>query len=260
VSKWEDISVEVHRYSDTGEYDFQETIGSYVLNRFFSVTPPAWRALPHLHEANLGAISFRGKKHDQATDFHQDIYRNVERRHDDFLKSYREFIHDNVEEIADEEVVFQRIPTFRVHPPGETAISAGMHKDSDFGHTIPETRNLWVPLTDAFGTNALHIKQPHDDIPRSIPVSYQNFLLFNAVDQVHGNVINETEQTRVSFDARIIPKRCFRELAGTAINSGLPFKIGDDAYYTELTPFERMEWSGRKSRSTLGNIQHHPWD
>jgi hypothetical protein len=45
----------------------------------------------------------------------------------------------------------------------------------------------------------------------------------------HGNKINTTKKTRVSFDFRVIPKSEYRPSSHNSVNTGLKFKIGE--YY-----------------------------
>jgi hypothetical protein len=58
-------------------------------------------------------------------------------------------------------------------------------------------------------------------------------LTFDAVNRQHGNVVNDTESTRVSFDFRVIPLSRYRTNDLKTINTGMRLVIGE--YFTLLS-------------------------
>jgi ectoine hydroxylase-related dioxygenase (phytanoyl-CoA dioxygenase family) len=59
------------------------------------------------------------------------------------------------------------------------------------------------------------------------------FTIFNGNTCDHGNMINDSEQTRVSFDFRILPLKKYNpSTAKTSATRGTSFTVG--GYYKEL--------------------------
>ena len=108
-------------------------------------------------------------------------------------------------------------------PKDKTSILPA-HSDS-WSADSPFQRNLWLPLTDAFGTNSMFIlgqketinffkkikkdklyKEQKDQIKiqskHFIEMSYGSVLLFNPA-LLHGNVLNKTNKTRISLNIRL---------------------------------------------------------
>ena len=163
------------------------------------------------------------REQDQSTGFHERFYGAF----DDIRSLYRRFLDDVVSAIIGEPFCFQRVPTFRVHLPGNVAVGE-FHTDGDYNHPVGE-RNFWIPLTKAWGTNTVWIETSpgRDDcqpIPRLFP---GQFLTFDAVQWRHGNVANDTGATRVSFDFRCIPLSQYRPGDGCSVNTKQRLVIGD---------------------------------
>jgi len=127
-------------------------------------------------------------------------------------------------------VVFQKRPTFRVHLPNNVAVGA-KHKDCDYHHADHEI-NFWVPLTKAWGNNAMFLEsEPNKgDFHCIKPMEFGEVFRFWGNQCYHYNNINDTGSTRVSFDFRVIPYSMFKpKTEGVAVKSGLKFDIG--GYY-----------------------------
>lgn len=155
-----------------------------------------------------------------------------------FLQTYINFIEEVVQPQFDEPLVYQKKPTLRTHKPGDVAVGE-YHTDAKYGHP-PEAVNFWVPATDAYDTNTLHIQSSTDTEPRPVPVQLGEYLIFDGVGLNHGNETNTTPHTRVSFDFRVIPESQFKPSDTTSINTGLRFDVGDGGYYDVATP-ERID-------------------
>ena len=74
------------------------------------------------------------------------------------------------------------------------------HRDRDYAHNVNEV-NFWLPVTRAFDTNTIWIeseegKEDFQPLECGVGESW----MFNGCHLKHGNKINTTEQTRVSFD------------------------------------------------------------
>ncbi len=179
----------VHQYDPT-RFDFVS-----VLRRIYGIDDLASLA----PEAPLELLTW---ENDQSTDFHAAFYRVFDSEVRDL---YREFVANLVPEVlGTKEFCFQRVPTFRVHLPNNMAVCE-FHTDADFNHG-PGEINFWVPFTRTWGTNTVWVEQevgrgdyqPAELVPGQVVV-------FDGVHLRHGNKINDTGSTRVSFDFRCIP-------------------------------------------------------
>jgi hypothetical protein len=61
---------------------------------------------------------------------------------------------------------------------------------------------LWIPLTDSYDSNAMHMQDPSDGCYKPLNISYGNFVIFNS-NIPHGNILNKTNKTRVSVNIRV---------------------------------------------------------
>jgi hypothetical protein len=183
--------------------------------------------LARLHD--LAAVSYPvfSEHTDQSTVFHSTFYKHMEEA---FLPLYRDFMKEFVQPRYYAPLVFQRVPTFRVHLPGNLSVGS-FHRDSDFGHDAAE-QNWWLPCTEARDTSAVWVEsvpgrgdyQPREAI-------YGEVILFDGANLVHGNKINKTGQTRVSFDFRVVPRSEFRESQTASMTANKKFTLGD--YWAE---------------------------
>ncbi|MGB3441060.1 MAG: hypothetical protein WBA97_20105 [Actinophytocola sp.] len=166
---------------------------------------------------------------DQATEYHAMFYKEFDA---EIKELYREFVADFVPSIlGTKEFCFQRVPTFRLHFPGNVAVGE-FHTDGDYNHEDGEV-NFWVPFTNAWGTNSVWIEtalgnsdyQPWKLAPGQV-------LKFDAVHWSHGNKVNDTGATRVSFDFRCIPMTDYAPSEKRTVDAKRGLWIGD--YYDVL--------------------------
>lgn len=160
------------------------------------------------------------RDNDQATPYHILFYSKFYHIED----YYRKFIKCIVEPHVGEEVVFQRVPTFRIQFPGNVAVGEP-HKDSDYNHPS-EAINFWLPLTDVNKHNGIWTA----DGP--ITCKYGQLVVFDGANIEHWNNPNKSNKTRVSFDFRVIPKSKFKPSKKKTINTGMSMDIG--GYYDTL--------------------------
>jgi hypothetical protein len=164
---------------------------------------------------------------DQNTVFHSTFYRYMENA---FLPLYREFMKGFVSPRYDTPLVFQKVPTLRVHLPGNLSVGS-FHRDSDFGHDAAE-QNWWLPFTEARDTSAVWVESAPglgDFTPRE--AAYGDVILFDGANLRHGNKINTTGKTRVSVDFRVVARSEFRENQSVSLTANKRFTLGD--YWTE---------------------------
>jgi hypothetical protein len=121
-------------------------------------------------------------------------------------------------------LVYQAKPSLRVHLPGDVAVHE-WHRDGDYGHQDGEL-NVWLPVTPAFATSTVWV----NDKPQN--ADYGEAVLFDGVNLLHGNKVNETGKTRVSLDFRIAPKG-FDPSGKASVHAGRQFIVGP-AYFEEL--------------------------
>ncbi|WP_424530084.1 hypothetical protein ACOZ38_10920 [Sphaerisporangium viridialbum] len=161
---------------------------------------------------------------DQATDFHAKFYDAFE---PSIRTLYREFIASIVPDVLKtDEFCFQRVPTFRIHLPGNVAVGE-FHTDGDYNHGDGEI-NFWVPFTPAWGSNSVWIEDELGSAKyEPVTLNPGQALVFDAVNWSHGNVVNETGHTRVSFDFRCIPLKNYTASTLKSVDAGLGLWIGE---------------------------------
>jgi hypothetical protein len=161
---------------------------------------------------------------DQGTDFHARFYRAFE---PEIKALYRQFVAEFVPGVlGTQDFCFQRVPTFRIHFPGNVAVGS-FHTDGDYNHDSGEV-NFWVPFTSAWGSNSVWIErdlgagghQPQILEPGQV-------LVFDAVNWSHGNQVNDTGSTRVSFDFRCIPMTDYNPTERKTVDYGKGLWIGE---------------------------------
>lgn len=181
--------------------------------------------LENIHKQQTYEVFTR--KTDQSTLWHRKFYDNFVIIQD----SYTKFIKDFVKPLFNgEKIVYQKVPTFRVHLVGNLSVGE-FHRDRDYRHLTTEV-NFWVPFTNAYGTNTIWIESKenlNDFSPKEL--EYGQVLQFDGANLLHGNKINDTETTRVSMDFRVIPYSKFTPSANSSIFANKKFDIGD---YFEL--------------------------
>ena len=129
---------------------------------------------------------------------------------------------------------FQAFPCLRVVLPGELSIDP--HCETALGHSIGNL-NFHLPLTPAFGTNALYTESHpgREDWHGLTTKSPGLGFLFDGARCLHFRLENTTDVTRVSIDFRVA---IYRESAdaGDLCSQGLladRFSIAGPGYYDE---------------------------
>jgi hypothetical protein len=125
-------------------------------------------------------------------------------------------------EIPRQHVWIQTHTHFRVLVPGDEEAAVPPHTDHAFGHGLAE-RNVWIPLTDAEGSAALHVlplaaslawigrtgrvRGVAEGAPEMPPVPTRagELLLFTPL-HLHRGRPPEGDRSRVSADVRIVPR------------------------------------------------------
>jgi len=203
-----------HKFN-TEEYPFREIIQS-IYNK----------PLEELNE-NLSLVD---EHTDQDSDFHKRYYKHIEKT--EFYKVYNNFIKKVIYPIFNEDILYQTIPTIRFHLPGNLGVGA-FHRDSEYSHSIYE-KNIFLPVTKAFGNNTIWVESKRDKKDYSpMDTNYGEFYLWDGANLLHGNKLNDTNNTRVSFDFRILPKSKYNEdNIKESITNNTKMVIGE--YWSEL--------------------------
>ena len=149
-------------------------------------------------------------------------------KHRGFIDRYRDFMRFIENDIFGFALVFQRLPSLRIHYPGYTSYGV-MHTDREYNHPADEI-NIWVPITRTTKTASMVIESAvgaGDYAP--VELDYGKLLIFDSA-LTHGNTVNREGFTRMSFDMRVIPRDRYQDPSGTfSITAGREFRIGD--YY-----------------------------
>lgn len=121
---------------------------------------------------------------------------------DQAIATFAAFVHEVLPPVIGGPVLRHQVrPVMRVHMHGGHSIS-GMHRDRDWGQRS-DVWNLWLPFTDAWGTNSIWIESEEDaDDQRPAELRFGQALVFRGADLRHGSIRNDTGSTRVSCDIR----------------------------------------------------------
>jgi len=169
---------------------------------------------------------------EQKSNYHKMWYKYVDDNYNNFVNSlYRNFILNYIINLFDEPIIFQTKPTFRCHLIGNKAV-ANWHKDMQYNHHMAEV-NFFLPITRAFENNTIWIESEEnkgDFAP--IEANFGECVVFPGATHMHGNKLNDTTQTRVSLDFRVLPKRYYSPNDRISKVQGKRFIIGD--YWSEI--------------------------
>jgi hypothetical protein len=168
---------------------------------------------------------------DQATYYHKIFYSKMD-SDGKFINLYYNFIKKYISELFLEEILFQKYPTFRIHYPNNVAVFE-FHKDKEYSHN-PKEINFFLPITSAFETNTFWIESEEDKGDYyPVEAEYGEVVEFNGANLRHGNKINKTDFTRISFDFRILKKSDYVfDESKISKTKNIKFQIG--GYYEEL--------------------------
>ena len=200
---------------DTNIYDFRKLVSGYL----------DIENLNQLHK--MYSLDLLNENTDQSTIVHRKFYDGMD-SDNRFIKLYDTFINDNVSLLHNDEILYQTYPTFRVHVPNNICVFK-WHKDKEFNHN-PKEINYFLPLTDSFGNNSIWLES-EEDLGDFTPIKsyYGQLIEFNGANCRHGNKINDTEITRVSFDFRILKLKDYKNTELSSKSKNTKFVIGE--YY-----------------------------
>ena len=173
-------------------------------------------------DCNFGILTIET---DQGTHLHKRFYEKIWETN--FFDLYLEFLKEEIFPRFDEDILYQKIPTFRIQVPNNLGVAA-FHKDKDYSHGIDEI-NVFLPLTDAIGNNTIWAESK-EDLGDFSPMDahYGEYYIWNGANLSHGNHINDTGKTRISIDFRVLPySKYSEEEIKETITMGTKIKLGE---------------------------------
>ena len=180
-------------------------------------------------------------QNDTSTDFHKRYYKSP--YYAEMVTLYHRFLQDwLLPQLEEDEYIVQKEPSFRIHIPNNTALGKrgdeadeekiGMHCDGDYNHPSSEM-NYMITITGQEETNSCYVEsQPKKGDFHPIHINYGEVFRFYGNQCRHYNMKNITENTRISFDFRVIPASQYKEEDSIAVHSGRKFVVG--GYYMRL--------------------------
>lgn len=210
---------------NTGKYNFKDYIQKALNTDTLSFI--------HKNDDFIYNEKFK-RENDQSTHYHKLYYEFS--RTPEFTELFKSFIEEVVKPQFGEEVVYQTIPTFRLHFPGNIAVGEyhrdRNYRDEDWASRVKES-NFFLPFTDAFGTNTIWVESEEDKEDFSpMEVEYGQIVMWDGTNLLHGNKTNEESTTRVSFDFRVMPMSRYEPSEHGSINTKSKFALGE--YYSKI--------------------------
>ncbi len=215
----------IHNY-DIKKYKFRELIEDlYQENNLEKLHKKRPDLLP------LEPLNFQNEV---STKFHNLFYNKLRKGWNEFRDVYEMFIKEEMCKLIKEPFLYQYFPSFRVQIPNNKAVHK-WHFDSDKDHKHPNGEiNFCVAITKMKDTTAIWSETSpgkKDFFP--MEANYGEFFNFNGNKCTHGNKVNTSENVRISFDFRILPKKKYNPTNSTlSINKKKKFVIGE--YYSEM--------------------------
>jgi len=177
--------------------------------------------LEHLHL--LESYELLERKKDQSTTWHKKYYEKFEKY---FNSTYIDLINYIKDSYGYKELIYQKIPTFRVQLGNGNVAVGEWHKDKTYNHGISEV-NFWMPFVDTNCANSVWIESKEDlGDYKPYEVKYGEILIFNGANLNHGNKRNMSGKTRVSVDFRLVDPEKFTPNQSGSINMQTKFDIG----------------------------------
>ena len=205
----------------TKEYPFSEIIEN-ILNT---------KNLRKIHlEDHFENYDVFKREQDQSTKYHKAYYDSFQSK---LMELYDKFILNVIRPLYTEKIVYQKIPTFRLHFPGNIAVGEyhkdKWYRDADWHSEVSEL-NYYLPFTKTYGTNTIWVESEEDKGDFSpIDSNYGECIEWDGVNLTHGNKKNITNATRISVDFRVMKESKYKPSNHGSINTKTKFEIG--GYY-----------------------------
>ena len=137
----------------------------------------------------------------------------------DWKQIIKEIAFTEISNLLGPDLCIQKKINVSIQMPNDSTSILAAHTDCNSGES-PFQYNLWIPMTNAFGTNSMFIfnenttlsyykninnadyKKPTPTAENFVNIEFGEYLLFPP-SLIHGNVLNETSSTRVSLNVRV---------------------------------------------------------
>ena len=158
--------------------------------------------LERIHEIEDCDFGILDMETDQTTYLHKKFYEKVEETN--FLNDYKKFIKDVILPHFNEDLLYQKIPTFRIQVPDNISV-AEFHNDKSYSHS-PDEVNIFLPITEAKETYTIW-SESQENLGDYSPMNaeYGEYYIWDGANLKHGNKINESNISRFSVDFRVLP-------------------------------------------------------
>jgi hypothetical protein len=169
------------------------------------------------------------------TKAHQSFYSKLNEGWPSLERLYNSFMRSIMLPLVGEEFIFQKWPTLRIHAPNNWA-TPEYHRDSQEGYNHPKGEmNFILPFTCCYDTNTVWTESESDRgdfLP--IEMKWGELIGFNGGECRHGNKINKTPVTRVTWDFRLLPLSKYDPSdIKTSHTTGTRFELGH--YYAAIS-------------------------
>jgi ectoine hydroxylase-related dioxygenase (phytanoyl-CoA dioxygenase family) len=218
----------IHSY-DIEKYPFKELI-----EQLYEVAK-----LEKLHELRPELLPNEKLKfeNEASTKFHKIFYDKLNNKWESFIRTYKNFIKNEISSFIKEPFVYQYLPSYRVQIPNDQAVHK-WHFDSDQDHKHPDGEiNFCIAITKMKDTTAIWSEtEPGKKDFFPMEINYGQFFKFNGNKCTHGNKINTSDDVRISLDFRILPKSKYVKIySKESVTSKKKFLIGE--YYRASNNF-----------------------
>ena len=158
--------------------------------------------LERIHEIEDCDFGILNMETDQTTYLHKKFYEKVGETN--FLDDYKKFIKDVILPHFNEDLLYQKIPTFRIQVPDNISV-AEFHNDKSYSHS-PDEVNIFLPITEAKETYTIW-SESQENLGDYSPMNakYGEYYIWDGANLKHGNKINESNISRFSVDFRVLP-------------------------------------------------------
>jgi hypothetical protein len=180
-------------------------------------------------------------QNDTSTAFHKRYYKSP--HYSEMVELYHRFLKEwLLPQLEEDEYIVQKEPSFRIHIPNNTALGKrgdeadteqiGLHCDGDYNHPASEM-NYMITITGQSETNSCYTEsEPGKGDFHPINIQYGEVFRFYGNKCRHYNRRNTSQNTRISFDFRVIPASQYSEETAVAVHSGRKLVVGE--YYMRM--------------------------
>ena len=201
------------------------------------------KLISDLYNCPLEELDSLGKKEkldfgkDSHTSFHKIFYQKVDSGWPEFENLYESFVREVVFPMFEDDVlVYQKLPNIRFHCPDAKAVYK-WHSDGNKELRHPRGEiNIILPLTRCEESSTIWAESiPGLGDYQPLMMDHDQFFIGYLNACRHGNKVNETSDTRVSLDFRVVP--------GFAYDDSYPGRTA-----TALMEFKVVQYYGKMER------------